>query len=301
MPSLRSRLLRIMIKYILGPKLERAGSSVPELRKLDAFIIKNQKIPKGTDISAVVAEGIAGEWVRAPAAGTERAILYLHGGAFVMGSPATHRELAARLSAAMSARVLVLDYRLAPEHPFPAAMQDAISAYRWLLDTGYTEQNLILGGDSAGGGLALQTLLALRDEGSPLPAAAFFLSPVTDMVRLDGESYSTRAHLDPIASPETHRIIMPHYVGENAPDTPLLSPVNMDLSGLPPLCIHVGDHEVLLSDSVRFAERARACHVDVEFKAWPTMWHVFQANARFVPEARQSIDEIARFVLHHVA
>jgi acetyl esterase/lipase len=286
-----------MIKHMVTPKFKRAGSSVSELRKLDEFIIKNQRIPTGTEICPVLAEGIAAEWVRAPAAQTERAILYLHGGAFVMCSPATHRELAARLSAATNAAVLVLDYRLAPEHSFPAAMQDAVSAYRWLLDKGYTEGHLVIGGDSAGGGLALQTLIALRDEETPLPAAAFFLSPVTDWVRLDGESYSTRANVDPLNTLEMCRFTASHYVGGNDPETPLLSPANIDLSGLPPLCIHVGDREVLLSDSVRFAERARACTVDVEFKIWPGMWHVFQTNARFVPEARQSIDEIGRFVM----
>lgn len=300
MASLRSSLLRFMIKHIVGPKFKRAGNSVSELRKLDEFIIKNQKIPAGTEISQVLDESITAEWVRAPAAKTERAILYLHGGAFVMCSPLTHRELAARLSAASKAAVLVLDYRLAPEHPFPAAMQDAISAYRWLLDRGYTEGHLVIGGDSAGGGLALQTLIALGDEESPLPAAAFLLSPVTDWVRFDGESYSTRANVDPLNTREMCRLTASHYVGGNDPKTPLLSPANIDLSGLPPLCIHVGDCEVLLSDSVHLAERAHACGVDVEFKIWPSMWHVFHTSARFVPEARRAIDEIGRFIEKHV-
>ena len=137
MASLRGRLLRVVLKHTLGRKLKRIGSSVSKLRKLDEFIIKNQKTPAGTEISPVQDQGIAAEWVRAPGAQTERAILYLHGGAFVMCSPATHRELAARLSAAINTSVLVLDYRLAPEHPFPAAMEDAVSAYRWLLDKGH--------------------------------------------------------------------------------------------------------------------------------------------------------------------
>lgn len=300
MPSLRSCLLRLLIKHIVGPKFRRAASSISELRKLDEFIIKNQKIPTGTEIRPALAGGVAAEWVRAGTARTDSAILYLHGGAFVMCSPATHRELAARLSASTNVTVLVLDYRLAPEHPFPAAVQDAMSAYGWLLGEGYTNKHLAIGGDSAGGGLALQTLIALRDEESPLPAAAFFLSPATDWVRLDGESYSTRADVDPLNALEMCRFTASQYVGSNDPETPLLSPANMDLSGLPPLCIHVGDHEVLLSDSVRLAQRARACSVDVEFKIWPGMWHVFQTSARFVPEARQAIDETGRFVVKHV-
>lgn len=296
MASLRSHFLRFMIRHMVSSKFKRAGSSVSELRKLDEFIIKNQKIPTGTEISPVLAGEIAAEWVRALAAQARRVILYLHGGAFVMCSPATHRELAARLSASAKAAVLVLDYRLAPEHPFPAAMQDAITAYRWLLDEGYTGGHLVIGGDSAGGGLALQALISLRDEGTPLPAAAFFLSPVTDWVHFDGESYSTRADVDPLNTLEMCRFTASQYVDGNDPATPLLSPTSMDLSGLPPLCIHVGDYELLLSDSARLAKRARARGVDVAFKVWPGMWHVFQTSARFVPEASRSIDEIGRFV-----
>ena len=300
MPSLRSHFIRFMIKHIVCPKFRRAGRSIPAWRKIDEFIVKNQKVATGTEICPVLVNGIGAEWVRAPNTQTYSAALYLHGGGFVMGSPATHRELAAQLSASANARVLVLDYRLAPEYPFPAAMQDAMSAYRWLLKNGYTEARLAIGGDSAGGGLALQTLIALRDEDSCLPAAAFFFSPVTDMVHLDGESYTTRAHLDPMVLPENCRIIMPHYVGDNDPKTPLLSPATMDLSNLPPLCVHVADYEVLLSDAVRLAERARASKVDIEIKIWPGLWHVFQAAARWVPEARQSIDEIGRFVMKHL-
>lgn len=300
MASLRSSFVRFIIKHFVGPKFKRAGCSISELRKLEALIINNQKIPAGTEIRAVSIEGINAEWVRAAADQTERVILYLHGGAFIMGSPTTHRELAARLSASTDAAVLVLDYRLAPEHSFPAAMEDAISAYQWLLDNGYRSKQLAIGGDSAGGGLALQTLIALRDEEVPLPAAAIFLSPITDWVRFDGESYSTRADVDPFNTLELCRFTASHYIGGNDPETPLLYPTNMDLSGLPPLCIHVGDDEVLLSDSVRFAERARACNVDVEFRIWPSMWHAFQTSARVVPEARRSLDEIGRFVANNV-
>ncbi len=299
MPSLQSRFFYLIMKHVVGPKFKRSRS-IPEWRNMTDGAIKYQKIPAGTEIWPVLVNGTTAEWVRAPKAQTDKAILYLHGGAFVMGSPATHREFAALLSATTKTIVLVLDYRLASEYPFPAAMQDAIAAYRWLLDKGYPAKRLVIGGDSAGGGLTLQTLIALRDEGKPLPAAAFFLSPPTDWVRFDGESYSTRAGVDPFITPEMCRFSASLYVGDNDPETPLLCPVNMDLSGLPPLCIHVGDYEILLSDSVRLAERARAAKVEVEFKIWPGMWHVFQLMARTVPEARQSIDEIGRFIVNHV-
>jgi acetyl esterase/lipase len=180
-------------------------------------------------------------------------------------------------------------------------MNDAASAYRWLLDEGYTHKHLAVAGDSAGGGLALQALIALRDEGIPLPSAAFFMSPVTDWVHLDGESYTTRADADPLNALEMCRLTAGLYVGDSDPQTPLLSPVKTDLSGLPPLCVHVGDDEILLSDSVRLAERARSCNVAVECKVWPGMWHVFQTSARLVPEARRSIEELGQFVMKRFA
>jgi len=300
MPSLRSYVMRSVIQRILRPKFARLGRSVTALRKVDDYLIKWQKVPAGTVVEPVDAGGTSAEWVRGPGVESGRVVLYLHGGGFVMGSPATHRELVALLSVAGDARMLALDYRLAPEHPFPAAVEDAVHAYRWLLEQGYKARQIAIGGDSAGGGLALQTLLALRDEGVELPAAGFFLSPVTDLVHFDGNSYVTRAKADPLIDLEGTTFFMSHYVGDNDPETPLLAPFRMDLAGLPPLCIHVGDREVLLSDSVRLAERARAVDVEVEIKIWSGMWHVFQGGARWLPEARRSIEEIGRFLKHHM-
>jgi len=298
--SLQSILFRLIMKYLVGAKFKRAGRSVSKFRELNEFAVKNQKIPKNTKILPIQVKGMAAEWIRAPDIKTDRAILYLHGGAFIMGSPATHRELAARLSASTNAMLLVLDYRLAPEHPFPCAMQDAITAYRWLLEKGFSDKQVFIGGDSAGGGLTLQTLIALRDEGVSLPTAAFFMSPQTDWVHFDGESYVTCADIDPLNTLEMCRFSASKYLGDNDPELPLLSPVNIDLAGLPPFCIHVGDREILLSDSIRLAERARASDVDVELKIWSGMWHVFQTTARFVPEARQSLDDIGRFIRTHM-
>lgn len=295
MASLRGRLVCFLVGRIVRPKFRHAGESIAELRRLDEFAIRNQRTPAGTEIDLVEAGGVPAEWVCARGARPDRAILYLHGGALVMGSPATHRELAARVSAVTGAAVLVPDYRLAPEHPFPAAVQDAIATYRWLLDGGFMAERIAIGGDSAGGGLALQTLLSLQMEGVPGPAAAFLLSPVTDWVRFDGDSYLTRAAVDPLNDPQMCRFTALCYVGDNDLETPLLSPMGMDLSGLPPLCIHVGEREIVLSDSERLAERARDCGVEVEFRIWSGMWHVFQTAARFVPEARRSLEEIGRF------
>jgi len=296
MPSLRGRILRLSMKYVAGRMFARAGTSVLALRKTDDLLIKYQKLPRGTQVEAVSIGDVPAEWVCGQGANKDRVLIHLHGGAFIAGSPATHRELAARLSVASGAIALVPAYRLAPEHPFPAALDDALAAYRWLLGQGYDPRCVAVGGDSAGGCLALQTLLALRDRAEAPPAAAYFLSPVTDVVRLDGESYTTRSRLDPVVNRETSRVVMDNYVGDNDPDTPLLCPVAMDLSRLPPCCIHVGDHEVLLSDSVRLAQRARAAGVEVQFKVWPGMWHVFQMSARMLPEGRKSIEEIGAFI-----
>lgn len=301
MPSIRARFIRSFMKHVVGRKFRKAGTDIDAWRRIDGFMIRNQMVPKGTEVEGVHIGDISADRVRSPAVKADRAILYLHGGGMIMCSPATHRELTARLSASTQAALLVPDFRLAPEHPFPAALEDSLRAYRWLLDQGYTPDCLAIGGDSAGGGLALQTLIALRDEESPLPAAAFFISPVTDWTRLDGESITTRASVDVCITPESHRFISPLYVGDNDPETPLLSPVHADLSGLPPLLVHVGDHEILLSDSTRLAENARAADVVVELEVWPGMWHDFPMSASVVPEAKRSLEEIAEFIRRHVA
>ena len=169
------------------------------------------------------------------------------------------------------------------------------------VENGFAPNHVAIGGDSAGGGLALQVLLALAGDAIPLPAAAFFLSPVTEWLRFDGESYSTRARLDPLITLEMCRFSASCYVGSGRPDSPLLRPLEADMVGLPPTCIHVGDHEVLLSDSVRLARHAAACGVPVELKVWPGMWHVFQAAPRLLPEARRSLAEIGTFVSKRLA
>jgi len=273
---------------------------VSRLRALDELLIRNQKVPKGTWFSSVQVDGLFGDWVKGPGAGTEGVVLHLHGGAFISGSPETHRELVARVSASAGFLAFSPDFRLSPEFPFPFAIEDVLSAYRWIQSQGYPPARVVLGGESSGGGLALQALLSMKERGIELPRAAFFLSPVTDWTRIDGESYGTRASTDPLLSPAQCRFTAGLYVGESPEDTPLLRPAEMDLSGLPPMWIQVGDREILLSDSERLARNAAKAGVDVEFKAWPGLWHVFQAAARFVPEARESLEDLGRFVRKHL-
>jgi acetyl esterase/lipase len=264
-------------------------------------LARYQKIPPGVDVRPATTGGVAGEWVAASNAAPDRVVLYLHGGACIMGSPATHRELAARVSMACGARVLAVDYRLAPEHPFPAAMEDAVEAYRGLVEEGLSADRVVMGGDSSGGGLALQALISLRDAAVPSPRAAFFLSPQTDWVRFDGESLRTRARTDPLQTPDMCRFTASLYVGRNDPDTPLLSPVNADLRNLPPMLVHAGDRDILLSDAKRLAEAAGEAGGDVTLKVWEGLWHVFHASAGLVPEARQAMGELGMFVQEHLS
>jgi len=253
--------------------------------------------PEGTRVTPIQAGGVTGEWVAAPDAG-QSAVLYLHGGGYVIGSPRTHRDLAARISQASGARLLVIDYRLAPEHPFPAALDDALTAYRWLLDQGIPPAAIGIAGDSAGGGLTLATLLRLRDEGVPLPACAVTLSAWTDLA-LTGTSLTSRADTDPIVTREGLREMAAHYVGTNTRD-PYASPLYADLAGLPPLLMQVGDAETLLDDTLRVAEKIRQTGGTVELEVYPEMIHVFQAFAVLLPEGQQAIRRIGAFLAAHL-
>jgi epsilon-lactone hydrolase len=244
-------------------------------------------------VEKTTVQGIPAEWVVAPNAVDGRAFLYLHGGAYIMGSLNTHRDLAAKLSRSTATRVLVIDYRLAPENPFPAAVEDAVKSYRWLVSSGIAPEQIVIGGDSAGGGLTLATLLSLKDAGDTLPASAVLLSPWTDLEGT-GESMETRKEVDPWLSPDATRVTPAMYIRDLDIRHPLVSPIYANLDRLPPLLVHVGNDEILLEDSVRLVERARAAGVEVSFKVWDDMWHVFQSFQ--IPEAAQAIEEIGEFV-----
>ena len=246
----------------------------------------------------VDAGGVPGEWIAAPGADADRVIFYLHGGGYSMGSIKTHREMISRLSRASGARALAIDYRLAPEHPFPAAVEDATAAYRWLLSTGADPARIVIAGDSAGGGLTMATLVTLRDAGDPLPAAAVCLSPWVDMEGL-GESMTTKAEADPMVSREDILDGAKAYLGAADPRTPLAAPLYADLRGLPPLLIHVGTAETLLDDATRLAERAKSAGVDVTLEPWDDMIHVWQLMAAMLPEGQQAIDRIGEFIREH--
>ena len=272
------------------------GAKMVEAKNTDdmrAIMIETQA-PEGVTCTPVDAGGVSAEWSVAAGVDEAKVVLYVHGGGYVMGSAGSHRDVTGRLSKAAGARVLSLNYRLAPEHPFPAPVDDAVAAYRWLLAQGISPGNIAVAGDSAGGGLAIATLLALRDAGEPLPAAGIGISPWVDMEGT-GESMTTRAAVDPVVQKEGLLGMAKLYLGDADPKNPLAAPLHADLAGLPPLLLQVGDAETLLDDSTRLAEKARAAGVDVTLKVWDEMPHVWHLFAPILPEGRQAIDEIGSF------
>jgi len=244
----------------------------------------------------VNAGGVDAEWVCAPGAASDRFVLYLHGGGYVIGSVKTHRDLMARLSRAAKSRVLGLNYRLAPEHPFPAAVDDAVAGYKWLLAQGAKPGRIAVAGDSAGGGLTAATLVAIRDAKLPTPAAGALLSPWVDLEGI-GESMTTRAKIDPVVQKEGLVGMAAAYLQDQDARTPLAAPLYADLKGLPPLLIQVGDAETLLDDSKRLEARAKAAGVSTKLEVWPEMIHVWQLFASFLPEGQQAIEGIGKFVI----
>jgi epsilon-lactone hydrolase len=276
--------LRAVRELMRGVGLDRL--SIAERRAAMAAVAADA--PAGATVEPVDANGVPAEWVAASGVTGRRVLLYLHGGGYQIGSPATLRRMVTLLSAPAAARVLSVDYRLAPEHPFPAAVDDAVAAYRWLLAGGTAPATVALAGDSSGGGLALATLVALRDAGEPMPAAAFAISPWTDLA-LTGESLRTRAAVEVMLQPDGIPETAALYLAGADPRHPYASPLYADLRGLPPVLIHVGDAEVVLDDSTRFAARAREAGVDVTLEVWDEMPHVWHAFAGLLPEADQAI------------
>ncbi len=255
------------------------------------------KLPDNMQVQPVQVGACPAEWVRAPDADENRVMLYLHGGGYQLGSCQAYRLLAATLSQITGWRLLVLDYRLAPEHPFPAAIEDATAAFRWLVAGGTTPGHIVVAGDSAGGGLALATLLSLRNAGDPLPARAVLLSPSTDL-SLTGDSWRTNEERDFLVTRAFMLEECQAYLGSHDPRTPLASPLYADLHGLPPLLIQVGSDEVLLDDATRLAERAQQAGVAVTLHVAEGMWHVWHVTAavRRFPEGQVAFDQIGEFM-----
>ena len=292
MPSKRSYLWRVILK--ISSNYDKPIDKLREKLVKDTRFLKP---PKNVQITPVNAAGVPAEWLTPPRSIPNKVMIFLHGGGYVMGSPSTHRSLIARLATTLGVRALSVDYRLAPEHPFPSALEDSLTAYHWVIKQGVSPENIVIAGDSAGAGLTLATLISLRDNREPLPAMALCISPWTDLT-LTGSSIQTQEKIDPYISHDLLKLGA-HYIGHNDPSSPLISPFYADLSGLPPLLIHVGTDEVLLSDSTRLAAAAEKAGLEVTFKIWERMWHDFHFWAPYLPEANQAIEEMSDFVSQH--
>jgi epsilon-lactone hydrolase len=282
------------IVRILRARPVAANATPQEMRAGFEAMAGSFPMPAGAAHQEIDAGGVPAEWVRGAASDETRTILYLHGGGYVVGSPRTHRSLAARIADAAAARALVIDYRLGPEHPHPAAVEDATAAYRWLLSQGADPTRTVVAGDSAGGGLTVAALVALRDAGDPLPAAGVCLSPWVDLECV-GESMTTRADEDAMVQRSSLLELARAYLGRLDPRTPLAAPLHADLTGLPPLLVQVGTAEVLLDDATRLAARAEQAGVDVTLERWEEMIHVWQIFGGLLPEADQAIARIGEF------
>jgi epsilon-lactone hydrolase len=297
MASPRSAQIRARLEHKkrIAPLFDPSISLATQRAELDKSGKRAVPLP-GQQIEPISAGGIPGEWVKVGAQTSSRQVLlYIHGGAFVAGSCLSSRSVAARLADASELPVLALDYRLAPEHSFPAAVEDVIVAYRWLLASGMQAHEIALAGDSSGGNLALAALLSLRDVGESLPAAVVLLSPWIDLTETSA-SRSTHAEADPYLTPQFMRVAAKHYLGAINPRTSPASPLFGDLAGLPPVLIQVGTDEIFLDDSLLLAQRMREVGGAVTLEIWEGMWHVWHYFAALIPEGQQSFDQIGKFV-----
>ncbi len=287
------------LKHLVRERAKRGALSLEDRRKIMDGNAEQFPVPAGVAIRRADLGGLGAEWAipdgLTDEAGAGNTLLYFHGGGYVVGSTVSHRHIVSRIALAAKARVLSVDYALAPENPFPAAVKDAVKAYRWLLDQGQKPEQIALAGDSAGGGLAAATLLAAREEGLPLPAGAALISPWSDLTCATG-SYETRAEADPMIMPEGIRELANVYLTGADPRDPLASPNFGNLAGLPPLLIQVGDDEVLLDDSRNLAARAREAGVDVELEVAPDMFHVWHAFYQMFTPGEEAIERMGSWL-----
>jgi len=293
--SLRAELLRFCLPRLMRPRSPPDIQIADVRRRIARFAHLVPRPPRGTELLAIDAGGVNAERIATPRSRPDRYVLHLHGGAYLVGFPALFRDFTWRIADVTGARVLCLDYRLAPEHPFPAAVEDVTVAYQWLISQGVEPGHVAFIGDSSGGGLALASMMRLRDQGSPLPAAAALLSPWTDLA-LTGQSLVKCRSSDPIVPVELMPRAVALYLAGVDPSLPYASPLYGDPAGLPPTLILVGSDEALRDDAVRMGERMRAAGRVVELEVWPRMFHVWPMLARILPEARSAIARIGAFL-----
>ena len=288
------------LEAILRQSAFPAGSSVSEQRRQLAELAAAQPLPADVTVTAAALGGVPAAEITLDGTEPRHVALYFHGGVYVLGAAAQAAGLAAQVGRRTRARVISVDYRLAPEHPYPAAVDDALAAYQALLAGGTAPEDIVFAGESAGGGLAVATLVNARDHGLPLPAAAYLMSPYADLT-LAGTTMDTKAAADPLLSRENLRARIPDYTSGHDPALGLISPVFADLSGLPPLIIQAGSHEVLLDDAVRLAHQAAVADVQVTLDITPGVPHVFQAYYPILDEAAAALDRAGQLLSAHLA
>jgi monoterpene epsilon-lactone hydrolase len=293
--SLRAELVRLCLPWFVRPRFPPDVHIGDVRRRMTRFAHLIPHPPRGTEVIAVEAGGVKAEHITTPRSLHNRYVLHLHGGAYLFGFPALFRDFTWRIAEAARARVLCIDYRLAPEHPFPAAIEDAAAAYRWLIAECAEPRHVAFLGDSCGGGLVLASMMRLRDEGSPLPAAAVVLSPWTDLA-LTGQLLTEYGFSDPMVPVELLPRAVEGYLAGADPRSPYASPLYGDPAGPPPTLIHVGSNEALRDDAVRMAERLGSAGCEVQLEVWPRMFHVWHMFARILPEARAAIAGIGAFL-----
>ncbi len=306
MTSFKSRLINTLMRnrHLLQGRLRREvfdmNTSIDAFRDLcEKGAAKYARIPEGISIRAQVIEGMTSEWLIPDHAPADKLVLYVHGGGYVSGSCRDHRGFVSKFAKRAGITNLIYEYRLAPEHPFPAALDDSVKIYRWILSSGYRPEHVLFAGESAGGGLLLALLLALQEQGLALPAAAVSISPWTDLT-CSSDSYRTK-HGVSVAPMNSWKVFSAHYVGTSRADEPLISPLFGDLKGLPPLLINSGEDDELFEDGERFARKAGAAGVDVTFGKGTGQVHCYPLLAPMFPEATAAMNEIVDFTRFHLA
>lgn len=275
------------------------NTSIPDFRyRCEQGAKKFGKIANGVSIKKQEISGINAEWLIPEGAPHEKVIMYVHGGGYVSGSCSDHRGIISKFAKNTGIANLLYEYRLAPEQPFPAAIDDSVLVYRWLLGSGYNAENILIAGESAGGGLCLACLLALKEQNLPLPAAAVAISPWTDLT-CSGESYHTKNKVSP--APVNSWFVFSHYyIGNNHPENPLISPLFGDLTGLPPILVNSGVDDELFDDGEKFYLKARDAGTDIVFRAGKGMLHCYPLLAPMFKEATEAMDEIVDFIKKHL-
>jgi epsilon-lactone hydrolase len=288
------------LEAILRQSAFPAGIDIVEQRRRLAELTSAQPLPPDVTVTATAVGGVPAAEITIGGAGTRQVVLYFHGGVYVLGSAVQAAGLASQVGRQTSAKVISVDYRLAPEHPYPAAVDDALAAYQALLDDGTVPSDIVFAGESAGGGLAVATLVNARDHGLPLPAAAFVMSPYADLT-LAGPTMQTKGQVDVLMSRENLQSRVGDYTSGQDAALGLISPIFADLSGLPPLLIQAGTHEVLLDDAIRLARQAATADVEVILDITPGVPHVFQTFYPILEEGAAALDRAGQFLSAHLA